>query len=1318
MRSHSSSPRSIFQKLLGGAFIVAVSFFITASANAQTEVTGAIEGRVTSSQSPNPPVAGARVQIINLETQVPAATKTDANGHFIRNSLQPGKYRVTVTADNFKQYDSQNVQNVGIEVTKRTVPLPISLDPLTAAAAPSATPTETPQPGASPSPGPVPSPPGKTKATTGGGTTGTGGSGEEDITTELNTSDARRGGAYRDKDISTLPLGGTTLTRTFDELALLLPGVAPPPQTLGDVAGPGVGAGVGSAGQFAVNGMRSRANNFTVDGSDNNDEDIGVRRQGFFALVPQSTESIQEFRVTSLLAPAQYGRNFGGQINAVSKSGGNGFHGSIFGLINSSQLNARNVFDTINGNGTAPIRSEGGQAVLDCTGLPFVIGEQPCITRNRALTTTNQSGGEDSFTLGQAGGVLGGPIKKDKAFFFVSYERLVLNASKEASFAVPTVDQRGIFKSGATGFYIDCLDPNNPGFNLSNCTFANRNRFFPDFGFPTSVEGDSVFSLLPFANNPTGIYGANTFTEVLPASARGHIASGKYDQNFHLGSKPQSFTARYNFTQDWRIIPVTGGALFSSLKPQITTQNISTFLNSEISSKVNNVLRLSYGRTRLAFDEVRDPFLIPSQISPNEPFLLNARLLENDTLPVNNGVPNTGPVLYRSYIVNNRVATTECGFTNDCKFGFGLGRVGQINIAGFSPIGVDVNFFPQNRVNNTYQVADTVNWRARNHRLAMGLDIRRVELNSNLPRNSRTLLTFNGSPELESFGPNLVTGNFLSGVDQAGIGVPSGAFLSLARTTSAIGLRYYESDAFFQDEYRFHGNMSINLGVRYEYNTPPREVHNLIEKTFTASELNDPNVVGLKTFIAGRTQIFDRDRNNFVPRIGFAWSPNLFEHRSTVVRAGFGVYHDQILGAVVSQSRNVYPNFVTINGGVFFHPDFGTAGYFNPSRGGIITGGNFVPLVQPGTLNTFNPALTLTQVSNVFFSEAFFPNAVSITLPDRFMRTPYAEQYSVTFDQQLSASTILSVAYVGTHGHNLLQASTPNLGPNNVVLPFDACTAACGTLSPLFFAFVVAPGSLTFDRPTPNVGPVYIYESLGRSHYDALQVQVRGRFSRGLQYQANYTYSNAVDDASDVFDLAGSSALPQNSFTRQGETAPSNFDAHHRLAYNVIYDFPKHSNGSGFYNAVFGGLQLASTGAFQTGQPFTVNSINDVNLDGNLTDRLDTTQGIVITGDRSQPIALAPGVNTRNLLAAIGEDGRIARNSFRAGNFLNLDFSLLKGVSLGENRKLVFRMDIFNFINRANYGIPVRQLEAPGFGRATSTVTPGRRIQFGLKFDF
>ncbi|MEK6336377.1 MAG: carboxypeptidase-like regulatory domain-containing protein [Acidobacteriota bacterium] len=1267
---------------------------------AQDPVTGAIEGYVLDNAT-KAPIAGALVQFVNTESGAVLAKRTNDQGYYRQGLLPPGEYRIRVSAQGYATPPDQLFTNYATRPNSVRPPFYLTTEAATlATATPGPTPT-TGQPAGTPSPSPQ---------TTTSPTTGTGTARGPSVASEMNLSDARRSGAYTDKEVSTLPLGGTTLTRSFDELGLLVPGVALPPQTQSDIAGPGVGPSVGSAGQFSVNGMRSRANNFTVDGSDNNDEDIGVRRQGFFSLVPQPIESIKEFQITTLLAPAQYGRNFGGQVNALSKSGGNNLHGTIFGFFNSSQLNARNFFDTTNGNGTTALRSSTGQSVLNCTGIPFITQLQfstQCTARNTAITTTNQSGGEDSFTLGQGGFVLGGPIKRDKAFFFISYENQVLNARREASFAVPTVDQRGIFRSGATGFYIDCLDAN-PGFNISNCTNANRTQFFPDFGYPTELHGDAVFSLFPFANNPTGVYGANTFTESLPASARGNIASGKYDQNFSLWGKPQTLTARYNFTQDWRDIAVTGGALFSSLRPRVRTQNFSTFLTSALTNSMSNVLRLSYGRTRLAFEELRNPFLIPSEISPNEPFLLNARRLQNDTLPLNIGLPNTGPVFY------SNVGTTECG-SNNCNFGRGIGRVGQISVAGFSPIGVDTNFFPQRRVNNTYQIADTLGYRAGNHSLAFGEDIRRVELNSDLPRNSRTLLSFNGSPELDFFGANLFTGNFLTGADLAAAGAPSGAFLSLARTGSAIGLRYYQYNFFGQDEWRIRKNLTLNFGLRYEYNTPPKERSNLIERTFSDPLLNNPNVADLRTFIAGRTQIFESDKNNFEPRFGLAWSPNWFgQDHSTVIRAGFGVFHDQILGAVVSQSRNVFPNFITVNTGGFndgFQFDF-----FNPARGGIITGGVFAPLVQPGTLNTFNPNLTVAQVLNVFASGANFPNPVSITLPERNIKTPSAEQYSVTFEQQINSNMLISAAYIGTRGHNLLRGSTPNLGPNNILIAFDAgALNGYGVDEPILVGLAIAPGSTTttnFDRPNPNIGPVYIYESGGRSHYNAFQVQFSGRFRRGLQYQANYTFGEARDDASDMFDLAGAPALPQNSLTRAGEFGYSSFDARHRVAYNLIYDFPKSSNW------LLDGLQIATTGSFQTGPPFTVNSIYDVNLDGNLTDRLNSAQGIVITGDRRQPIAISSGINPQTLLAAVGRDGSLGRNTFRAGNILNMDLAVVKNFSFSENRRLVFRMDVFNFINRANFGIPVRFLEAPSFGQATGTVTPGRRVQFGLKFGF
>src|SRR5205085_2605109 len=172
--------------------------------------------------------------------------------------------------------------------------------------------------------------------------------------------------------------------------------------------------------------------------------------------------------------------------------------------------------------------------------------------------------GEDSFTLGKVGAVLGGPIIPQKTFHFFSFEQQIIHATHEESFAVPTLEQRGVLGSGATGLGTD--------------PFTGRTVL----ARPVGANAPIIFSLFPFPNNPLGIYGRNTFTQVLPASARGTVFSAKLDHNFKLHERTQSATGRYNFTNDWREIPVTGGALFSTLKPHVRAQNVSFFFNSQV----------------------------------------------------------------------------------------------------------------------------------------------------------------------------------------------------------------------------------------------------------------------------------------------------------------------------------------------------------------------------------------------------------------------------------------------------------------------------------------------------------------------------------------------------------------------------------------------------------------------------------------------------------------------------------------------------------------------------------------------------------------
>ena len=211
--------------------------------------------------------------------------------------------------------------------------------------------------------------------------------------------------------------------------------------------------------------------------------------------------------------------------------------------------------------------------------------------------------------------------------------------------------------------------------------------------------------------------------------------------------------------------------------------------------------------------------------------------------------------------------------------------------------------------------------------------------------------------------------------------------------------------------------------------------------------------------------------------------------------------------------------------------------------------------------------------------------------------------------------------------------------------------------------------------------------------------------------------SSARDDVSDVFDLAGAFALPQNSRTFAGEWSASNFDARHRLAFNFIYTFASKYPNSGTAKMLLSGLRIAGTGRLQTGQPFTVNSTIDVNQDGNLTDRLNTTDGLVVTGNARQPLILTTN-NPLTLLAPFGQDGAIHRNTFRAGGLVQLDLAISRNFVISKDKFLTFRVEIFNLLNRTNFGVPNRFLEAPGFGQSSNTTTPGRRAQISVKYAF
>ena len=1342
------SPKSKFVSLFLSFTLLTTQLSLTAFAFgskrdvALDTITGSLAGKTVLGEAGKklskeeaalrPRVPGVRIRITNLETGNTRTLQTDAKGEY-RFALVPmGKYKVEVAKDGYYVINDEEIsqQIVTVRLNDLTPFIPDAQmvqgdKPQPAIAAT--------QPATSPKPAPA---------------TQTAPAAQEEYAGQLtNQTDPTRRSNANEQMVSLLPLANI---RTFDDLATLAAGVAPSPQVKG-VAGPGIGAGIGTAGQFSVNGARARSNNFTVDGSDNNDEDVGVRRQGFVALVPQSIESVKEIQIVTHLWDAEQGRSVGSQVNAVSKSGTNQIHGTVYDFFNHSALNARSFFDYSAKNAPA--------YRLDAMAIGSYVNGQPTNTRripvrldNQEVVLPNPSEGKDQYQRSQGGGTIGFPILKDRTFFFGSYEHQDIKARQETHFSVPTVAQRGFLGFGATGF--TAVDR------------QNRRQVF----FPTFIAGDSVLSLFPFPNNPVGPYGENTLTQVLPADADATMYSLKLDHNFNLFSEmTHSFTARYNFTDDAKQVPTVGGAIFSGVVPKVRTQNISLFLSSQLAPTRANQLRASYGRTALNFNELRNAYLQKSQFLPNEAFLLNTRQFTNLSTP-------QFPLPYVDYKHLSQDALTEGN----------LGPLGQVIVSPFSPLGLDVYLFPQSRANNTIQVADTFSWFRVAHTLKFGGDIRRTQLNSSLNRNYRAQVFFGGTPDLTSrynqaplqnisqSGP---TPGYFSGADLASLGIPTGLFQSLAIGTpnSTIGLRLWQLNFFANDNWRAHRGLTLDYGLRYELNTVPREVNSRIENTFGLNNLptadtslriraglsnqvlsnqdllNSYNATinSLKQTFNGRDSIFDPDRNNFGGHIGFAFDPfagTKGQTGKTVIRGGIGAYYDLTLGSVVSQSRNVFPNFLPFNADagsfaafqqLFFVPgETGTLAIYNPSfipidvvnPNGSITR---YPLIQKGQLNTVQlPSGVLPQVLGLLFNPATANLAVNginapsggglaYTLPASDLRAPYTLQYNLQFERELFSDFLLNIAYVGTRGVKLTRFRTPNGGANSITIPIDPLGLNANPIQAIALPPLSNLATGQYQRPNPSLGAYTIFDSSAASNYHSLQASISKRFARGYQFTGAYTWSHAIDDVSDVFDVAGAYVLPQDDRALQLERGNANFDVRHRVALSLIGNVPftgRFNTATGATRVLFGGWQFSSLMTFQTGQPFTVNTSLDVNLDGNLTDRLNTLNGLTVLDDRQVKLLL--GTTSVNLLAPLGANGKIGRNTFRASGVSRTDLAVIKNFQLRGNHYIVFRAEAFNLFNRTHFGIPVRILEAPSFGKSVDTQLGPRQIQFALKYVF
>lgn len=1098
--------------------------------------------------------------------------------------------------------------------------------------------------------------------------------------------------AFAPRLMEALPVPGI---RAFDYFANFAPGVFAAPQT-GSLRGPGISPGTGTAGEFSVNGMRARSNNFNLDGSDNNDEEFGIRRQGFVLPATQSIEAQQEFQLLTALADARFGRELGGQFDTLAKAGSAQIHGTVYGFLTDSRVNARGYFD------------EGASALPGST-----------IRRDGTLVSFfSPAQGKTPFTQTQSGIAGTGPLGLAESFFSAAFEGDRIRSTAQQHFAVPRVEQRGLVNRGLTGF------ADGAGTQI----------------YPASLPGNALFSLFPFPNDPLGPFGGNTYTALTPSPQEGVLYSLKGEKTIHILGRRNLAAARYSESHESGTLPSTGGALFSTLHPHVDALNAVVFFTTELSPKWTNSFRTSFGKTRMGFIRPQDPVLVSSSLFPRDSYLLNAPLLLNLTTPASaDGVAHYASSLGAA----GRAAIARLGIPGfpDPIPGteFLTGPLGQIVLPGFSSVGVDPSHFPRGAGNETWQWNESTTWIGRRLIVTGGLDVRRIVLDSMAEQNVRPRAVFNGlerAPAPRNIASLIrFPGDVFYPADMAAAGLQSGMFQTLTNSADySLSLHKTEADYFVQGRLRMGSSLSLSLGLRLEAAYLPEDVsHGLLQgfdvqtlQTQVANTSRNPGCSSQCRAIlnalasqlpADFNTTFGADRLRADPRLGFAW--NIPRFPKLTARGGFGVYTGQFPAIILSETRNLFPESLTLNFAGPLNSQLQPAFLWNPANPSTVSpSSGLLPVIARNTLNVISPQTPVgshTPIANAVELLGLdrsqlrdISPGVILPQPSAGLRNPTAFQYGLTLEYALNRSWSASVAFVGTSGRHLLRVSTPSLGPNRGSLDFEQSSRIGGSY-PLLIATPLPAGA------GPVVSPLAfsrtVLEGTANSTYNSLQIETKRRWMSGLQLGGALTYAHAIDDVSDYFSLAGAPELPQNSRVRS-ERASANFDARLRVALHGAWEI--------FEKRKWGDWQLAGVYIAQTGQPYTVNSSIDVNEDGNLTDRLNTTSGLLIDppgGGRRTSLSLAPGADPLALLAKPGQDGAIGRNTFRAPGFIDLNVVAGKRLRLGESASVVARVEVYNLLNRANFGIPVRILEAPSFGSSVNTTTPGRTIQLALKFS-
>jgi hypothetical protein len=1047
------------------------------------------------------------------------------------------------------------------------------------------------------------------------------------------TTSTEMGEVISDQKMTAVPLNG----RSYTDLLALQPGVSPTTSGLsGGLGGEFTSTGFAiqqvsgslNAGNLSVNGMREAANGFLVNG-------VTVQETGFSgaAAIP-NLDSIEEFRILTNNFDAEYGNYAGGQINVITKSGTNGIHGSAFEFLRNTDLDARGYFDPSRG----------------------------------------------VFQQNQFGGTLGGPILRNKLFFFGDYQgtrtrfgvssgSVVVPSDAErtgdfsalsADFSNPNTNipytvqgaawasqlatelgqPQGTFVAGVTPYY------------TSGCTSYSQ-CVFPNAQIPSALITAPQSNLLQYIPpvNGENTSGQPTFSGTAPQHLRDDKASGRVDANTHYG-----LISGYYFFDDNNLIspnPVAPGFASGS---QGRVQVIS-LANSK-----------TFGAT--AVNEARFGFTRLSEI-------------------VNEPIGGIGPGVL-----------AQLGFTGIVPSVPAFAGVPQI---GFNNFGIGSGSSPLPIIENTFSVSDGFSKVLGTHRIKFGGQYRYNELvEKNLGSNGS--YGFNGSE---------------TGIDFADflIGAPNG--YSQGQGFPSNGRSFYFG-FYGQDSWRIRPDLTLNYGLRWDVSSPWWEQHNELETiipgeqslTFPGSPVGwvfpgDPNVP--KTLAPTRY-------NNLAPRIGLNYSPSSRDGLlatltggpgNTSIRASWGRFYTTFEGAT---------NFNEIGDAPFgfyygspLPPEFA-----NPfiNRGtGVNNGQRFPVAPPPFNASPQNPDnnINWSQYIQIGSSPAFYYRNV----------LPYAEDYEFAIDRQLGRATLLTLAYVGTQGHHLLSAQEANLGNPALCLsvsqPSQVAPGSptCGPFGESQVYTTV--GGTTIPGTRQPLGIDFTsnsyFKTIGNSDYNSFQLTLRHTTGR-LEFLVGYTYSKSMDTSSGY----GEQVNPINPSLK----ARSAFDVTNNFVTSYNYRLPFDKIAS---NRLTTGWSVTGITRFATGEPVFMIETDDFSLLGTggsgpiqlPTDTPNYTPGPLGFHNPRH----GPYFNTSLFtLENEGQLGDSSKRFFHGPGINNWDISLLKDTHLTERFNLQFRTEFFNAFNHAQFGEPDGNIDHTQTFGEVSTANQPRIMQFAVKLQF